>query len=278
MKCWYPKTLNAGIDVGCGKCPNCKINRVRMWIGRMVIEASDHPFSAFVTLTYNPENLPKDGSVCKGTLQRFIKRLRKTLHPRQIRYYAVGEYGDVSWRPHYHLIIFGLSPTEKEPVEKCWTLGYSMVGTAEPSSMSYVSSYVMKKLTNPKDLRLEGRKPEFCTMSLKPGIGTGLVARVQKALATTPGGIARQVTNDQFETIRSEKRMYPIGRLLKRKIANCIGTTEHQRSQNLWRSINELVAKEYEVGIDESAKRKSRAQRAAIALSKSKKTLTQRLL
>ncbi len=136
----------------------------------------------------------------------------------------------------------------------------------------------MKKLTNPKDVRLKGRKPEFCTMSLKPGLGTGLVARVQKALATTPGGIARQITNDQFEVIRSEKRKYPIGRLLKKKIADRIGTTKEQRRKNYWRTINELVAKEYEVGIDESAHRKRRAQKAAIALSKSKKTLTQRLL
>ena len=112
MICIKPLTLEGRGEVGCGQCRNCRINRRREWVGRMILEAKEHLFSSFVTLTYDDEHMPKDGSLCKKHLQQFIRRLRKALYPRKIRYYAVGEYGDKSWRPHYHLIVFGLSPDE----------------------------------------------------------------------------------------------------------------------------------------------------------------------
>lgn len=79
--------------------------------------------NCFVTLTYNNENLPADGSLDKSHLQKFFKRLRKKT---RFRYFACGEYGEVCrtcgkssplckcarfiksiGRPHYHVCIFG---------------------------------------------------------------------------------------------------------------------------------------------------------------------------
>ena len=65
-----------------------------------------HPHNAYITLTYNDDHLPANGSLQPRDLQLFWKRLRKARTP-GIRYYACGEYGDQTARPHYHAIIFG---------------------------------------------------------------------------------------------------------------------------------------------------------------------------
>jgi hypothetical protein len=40
-------------------------------------EASLHIFNSFITLTYDPEHLPEDGSLNVLHFQKFMKRLRK---------------------------------------------------------------------------------------------------------------------------------------------------------------------------------------------------------
>jgi len=77
-----------------------------------------------------------------------------------MRYYAVGEYGDRTRRPHYHACIFGHDFTENsilfkdEPnrlwinleLEKCWGLGEVKVGALTFETARYTASYVQKKL------------------------------------------------------------------------------------------------------------------------------------
>lgn len=120
-----------------------------------------HDHNAFLTLTYNDEHLPEDGSIHKEELQRFFKRLRKEIYPTKVRYFACGEYGEKKARPHYHVILFGYdfrsdrykakvtqtgntlwrSPT----LEKVWYQGYSYIGEVTFESAAYVARYVMKK-------------------------------------------------------------------------------------------------------------------------------------
>ena len=95
------------MPVACGYCDPCRINRRRLWSHRMILESFGHPASCFLTLTYNDDNLPQDGSLKPDDLQLFIKRLRSRL-VYKFRYYAVGEYGDDNGRPHFHGAIFGL--------------------------------------------------------------------------------------------------------------------------------------------------------------------------
>ena len=57
-----------------------------------------HESSQFITLTYAPENYPKNGSVSPREMQLFLKRLRRLVEPVQLRYYLVGEYGDHTQR------------------------------------------------------------------------------------------------------------------------------------------------------------------------------------
>ena len=81
-----------------------------------MLEVMEHEASCFITLTYNDENLPNPPVVSKREAQLFIKRLRKLLYPKLFRYYIVGEYGDKSNRPHYHALLFGVSPTQEKEI------------------------------------------------------------------------------------------------------------------------------------------------------------------
>lgn len=88
------------LQVPCGKCIGCKSDKAMMWSIRCYHEASLHERNAFVTLTY--EDAPP--ALVKEDLQKFFKRAR---HSFDFRYFACGEYGEATHRPHYHALIFG---------------------------------------------------------------------------------------------------------------------------------------------------------------------------
>lgn len=146
----------------------------------MVLESREYgDKQSFITLTYSPENVPN--ALDKTHLQKFLKRLRKYIAPVKVRYFAVGEYGDQTWRPHYHLILFGLDPIEaQEAVQNCWSFGFVQVGTVTKHSISYCASYVSKKLTKAKE---QGLEPEFALMSRNPGIGHSAVKYIAEIVA-----------------------------------------------------------------------------------------------
>jgi len=138
-------------------------------------EASLHEENCFITLTYDDEHLPENGSLVKRDLQLFFKRWRKMIAPKKVRFYAAGEYGEDSYRPHFHAIVFGHMPAERyalpskvprnnvdagtlscsPELESAWGKGFSTVGEVSPASCSYVAAYVMKKVDQ------VGRKPRY---------------------------------------------------------------------------------------------------------------------
>jgi hypothetical protein len=201
----------------------------------MLLESYEHAGNCFVTLTYDEEHLPENGWLNKKHLQLFLKKLRSRISPLAIRFYAVGEYGDLSWRPHFHLVLFGISPLESKLVQDCWPYGFTFTGTAEPKSMSYVAQYVVKKMNNPKDSRLAGRPPEFCTMSLKPGIGSGLISRVVKAVNEHPSTVPLL-----FDTVRANGFKYPLGKYLKSQLDTALGVLPESRRIRLRAHVAEL--------------------------------------
>lgn len=147
------------IEVPCGRCLACRIQRTREWTARLIQESDSWASTVFLTLTYDDAHLPADGGLHKDDLQKFFKRLRRDLayEDRKIRYYACGEYGDRGFRPHYHAIVFGLSLTDsdKQIVMDNWLLCDWSVpgirkgsfGTATYDSFSYVTGYIQKKYT-----------------------------------------------------------------------------------------------------------------------------------
>lgn len=179
------------INVPCGTCILCREEHARQWAVRITHEASLHLDNAFITLTYNDHNLPEHNSLDYTHLQKFWKRLRKEIG--ELRYYAVGEYGDKSLRPHYHACVFGHSFSaprtivRKSPtllwtsplLEKAWGLGFVSVGALTYETARYTASYVTKKLrSNHQYVRIDETTGELIPlvqprafMSLKPAIG-----------------------------------------------------------------------------------------------------------
>lgn len=108
-----------GKMIRCGHCMGCRIDKSKEWANRCLLELQDHTSAYFLTITYDDQFVPvstytdESGasfpslSLCKKDFQLFIKRLRKR-HVKPIRYFACGEYGDRTMRPHYHAIVFGL--------------------------------------------------------------------------------------------------------------------------------------------------------------------------
>lgn len=175
MKCLSPIALKGPAEyfyVPCGQCIACRLNYSKLWSIRMMEELKNHDKACFVTLTYDPEHLPQDNGLHKEHLQKFWKRLRKEC---KVRYFCCGEHGDRFNRPHYHAIIYGLSPEDKEIIEKHWQNGLVHVGTVTEDSCVYVAKYMTKKL-NGRALKEKLEEDpdyqnEFVLMSRRPGIG-----------------------------------------------------------------------------------------------------------
>ena len=177
---WEPLTIP------CNKCTGCRTEHSRQWAMRLVHEKKhqeevEKNRTVFVTLTYNDDYLPQSGSLIKKDFQNFIKRLRNQLLDVKgwkppLRYYAAGEYGEKSSRPHYHAILYncpldklktykkkGHKPLntskilskawseyvppkkgEKEPTFK--SMGFTSWGEVTFNSAAYVANYVQKKI------------------------------------------------------------------------------------------------------------------------------------
>lgn len=199
--------------------------------------------NAFLTLTYSDENLPLTstglGTLKFKHLQDWLKRLRKEIEPLRIRYYAVGEYGEQTERPHYHVALFGYpscrfgvsqySKTKKSCCAACdvilrtWGHGQILSGTLELSSASYVAGYVTKKMTRKDDPRLLGRDPEFGRMSLKPGIGGDFMHEVASTLMSLD---LEKSQGDVPSHLRHGGREMPLGRYLQRRLRKLVGKDE----------------------------------------------------
>lgn len=55
--------------------------------------------------------------------------------------------------------------------------GFTSVGDVTVSSVSYVAGYVIKKAKESQDIDYGDRKPEYVTMSRRPGIGRAFYDR-----------------------------------------------------------------------------------------------------
>jgi len=138
------ETTYKEMQVPCGQCIGCKLLRSVTWASRCMHEASLHEHNSFITLTYDDQNLPQDHSLRKDHFQNFLKRFRKAIHPIKIRYLMCGEYGDDSWRPHYHAIIFGYDFTQGIKYNKQWCERRQQVQSAEVENPYYISPLLSK--------------------------------------------------------------------------------------------------------------------------------------
>lgn len=219
-----------------------------------MLEANLYPNNSFLTLTYSDDHLPMIrnpktsgpnsiylASLDPKHLQNWLKRFREAISPSKIRFYAVGEYGDETNRPHYHVALFnypacafGRTRNHRENccpscdlVRRTWSvdgqpIGNILLGTLTNDSASYVAGYVTKKLTSRDDPRLNGRHPEFSRMSRRPGIGYDFMHEV----ASTVLQHDLSVDEDVPTTLRHGSRTLPLGRYLTRRLRKLTGRDE----------------------------------------------------
>lgn len=178
--------IEGRIHVPCGKCIFCRSKRRNDWSFRLYQEYTNSDSAYFITLTYGQEKLryyrdEETGeihpSVHKKDLQDFIKRLRyfqsKIEKSKQIRYYACGEYGEKTARPHYHLILFNLDLSLKEKILDIWNLGHVHIGICNVKTIAYTTKYVLKQTSKPKTFV----QPTFSIMSKRPALGSSYLEK-----------------------------------------------------------------------------------------------------
>lgn len=180
------------VELPCGHCELCQKSRSRDWIIRIekAFEAfkNNHKntFSYFVTWTYADEFLPlsptsRMPTLDKQTFRHMFNTIKNTeeLTAVDFQYYAVGEYGDLSARPHYHGIVFTSKPIDWQHY---WQFGNIQVGDVQPESIGYVTRYVDKKLGSyikKEDYDLLGIEPIFSIMT--KGLGKDFILdRIEK--------------------------------------------------------------------------------------------------
>lgn len=155
----------------CGKCTECRIKKSKEWATRCVAEKITSSGDCwFITLTYDDYHLfyksvfDRDFPVLvKRDPQLFFKRLRKALFGSKkgdLRYFLSGEYGDKTFRPHYHAIIYNLPLSDlqvykvikktvyykSEWLDKIWGNGFVVVGKVNNKTCAYTASYTLKKV------------------------------------------------------------------------------------------------------------------------------------
>lgn len=242
------------LKLPCGRCVGCRLERSRQWAVRCMHEASLHDRNCFITLTYASEHLPSDNSLHVEHFQLFMKRLRKQFGS-DIRFFHCGEYGERYKRPHYHACLFnfdfddrvqlkvvnGIPLYESETLKRLWPFGISSVGEVTFESAAYVARYIMKKVTGEAAVDYyDGRKPEYTTMSRRPGIAKGWFDKYHATdvLPTDSVVITRKGENvemkppryydSQFELIDPElSELVKVDRVERAKLRLC--DTSHSR-------------------------------------------------
>lgn len=206
----------------CDQCVGCRVRRRMELALRLEHESQFHDHAWFVTLTYNDEHLPENGSVDIKAIPVFIRALRQKMRPQKIRYFAVSEYGGQLGRAHYHLILFGPDFPDKkisyvkpsyahysdafvkmfgiggakywtsELIESTWGKGFTQITSVSQATMQYVSKFHVEKVTGEKAAdhytvidehgEIHPIEPERSLMSTNPGLGRKWIEKYWKTV------------------------------------------------------------------------------------------------
>jgi hypothetical protein len=161
------------IEVACGRCVSCQLDKSKEWATRCVHEAQMNEENCFITLTYADEHLPENGTLVKEHYRLFIRRLRRRFKGKKIKYLVAGEYGseENTHRPHWHFCIFGIDMPDKkylftnkhgDPVYTSEILlelwqhkGHVTVAAFTYRTGAYTARYTLKKIIE------KGQKPQW---------------------------------------------------------------------------------------------------------------------
>lgn len=184
------------VEVPCGNCLACKYDYSKQWSLRNLKELEHSRSGYFITLTYSDSFLTFSekhniATLVPFELSDFIKKYRTFQKSKynndNIRFFACGEYGDHTFRPHYHVLLYnavipdlefftsshGNSYYLSREMQRIWKHGNIIIGDITVESASYVAGYCTKKVEG-YDSKLYQEldvQPEFLRMSRRPGIG-----------------------------------------------------------------------------------------------------------
>lgn len=153
----------------CGGCIGCRIKVARDWTIRCLLELREHDDATWATLTYDDDHLPP--TLVKPHLSGYLKRLREAVFTRAwraaptadltpperralrqqirqdtaVRFFGVGEFGDRTNRPHYHVILYGVA-RDDPLVQLAWKFGHVRSDPVTPQSIAYTAGYAQKKI------------------------------------------------------------------------------------------------------------------------------------
>lgn len=246
MKCTSPIELYTGY-VGCGQCNNCRINKQREWTCRLMLESYFHKESCFATLTYSDDHVPRSVDhnldLQPSDMTKFIKRLRHNMT--KLKHFSVGEYGDLTQRPHYHSMLFGVDLMSiEQKINLAWRqipqgwpedillfndkktteIGFTDVGIFTPERAAYIANYTVKRLgVDHKDIG--DRHPEYATMSTNPGIAlsTEVIKYLGDIMLGKSGSDYISATSDVFQSIRIEGTILPLADTVRQKLRLYLG-------------------------------------------------------
>ena len=224
MQCGHPLFLNqSSAPLPCGRCTACRVNVMRMWLGRLLLERQFNE-SVFVSFTYDEKYVPRlsDGRTTlePADFTNLLKRIRKRSGP-GFRYFGVGEYGSTTERAHFHLLAFAplgsYWPYYDGFWQDVWTVdgesrGFTALSPADVPRLRYCLGYTIKKLTNRKDARLEGRHPEFSRQSRRPPLGAKGIQGILDTMYSRAGSVQIATERDVPTMYRLDGKIYPIGR------------------------------------------------------------------
>lgn len=192
------------LELPCGRCIGCRLDRGRMWQLRILHEAQLYDSNYCATFTYDQAHVPFELEY--RHFQLFLKRLRKAKvgvtvladRGRPIRFFVAGEYGGMTGRPHWHAILFNVQFADRvllhngkfrsAELERLWSHGGVELDAVSPQAAAYVAGYTVTKaqraegvarfeLVNLCTGELSYRRREFAKMSLNPALGTDWFVR-----------------------------------------------------------------------------------------------------
>lgn len=147
--CATPRKLTDGRVIICRECRQCLVNRLNDVVGRALAEKRSAVETVALTCTYNNSAGINAALLVYKDVQNLFKRLRKDGF--DVRYIAVGEYGSLKGRAHWHIALFVHNRRLEVPLKsnfhwKYWPHGFTWAQHSDYGGFSYILKYIQKGL------------------------------------------------------------------------------------------------------------------------------------
>lgn len=209
------------VPVGCGNCMECRKQKSREWLIRLLEEIKTHRNGKFITLTFNEKQLKNlreevpeqlqgydiENWVATKAVRRFLERWRKE-YGKSLRHWLVTELGQTNTeRIHLHGIIWTNEPLEQ--VEKHWQYGWIWKGKRDGAShklINYVNGRTANYITKYVS-KTDKKHPSYKSRILtSKGIGSGYM----KTITSDENAYKEDGTNELYRTTTGHKISLPI--------------------------------------------------------------------